>query len=117
MQRESHPARWAATGGEADHYFASLPWRLAHTFDTPNGRWVRLIPRGGTGTADDTLPPEIVNARATGCGRTSHPHLCRKNMLTERGVPEKTWHISSSVPGKTGRSCRLWIWLPLPSAE
>ena len=51
-------------GGEADHYFATIPWVMAYTFDTPRNRWVRLIPRGEeTGTADDPELPEIVNGR------------------------------------------------------
>ncbi|MCY4583528.1 MAG: hypothetical protein OXE50_12160 [Chloroflexi bacterium] len=51
-------------GGEADHYFATIPWRMAYTFDTPRNRWVRLIPRDDdAGTPDDTEPPEIVNGR------------------------------------------------------
>lgn len=51
-------------GGEADHYFASVPWRLAYTYDTAHSRWVRIIPRDDeTGTADEAEPPEIVNGR------------------------------------------------------
>ena len=51
-------------GGEADHYFATIPWRMAYTFDTPRNRWVRLIPRDDeSGTPDDGEPPGIVNGR------------------------------------------------------
>ena len=50
--------------GEADHYFASIPWRMAYSFDTPRNRWVRLTPGDdGTGTAGDRAAPEIVNGR------------------------------------------------------
>ena len=44
--------------GEADHYFTSIPWRMAYTYDTPRNRWVRLTPDSGVGE-----PPEIVNGR------------------------------------------------------
>ncbi len=51
-------------GGETDHYFATIPWVMAYTFDTPRSRWVRLIPRDDeTGAADGEEPPEIVNGR------------------------------------------------------
>ena len=48
-------------GGEADHYFASIPWRTAYTYDTPHSRWVRITPRNGRSDAPAT--PEIVNGR------------------------------------------------------
>ena len=46
-------------GGEADAYFASIPWRIAYAFDTLHNRWVRLTPQNGR---DDVSGlPEIVN--------------------------------------------------------
>lgn len=51
-------------GGEADRYFASIPWRMAYTFDTPRNRWVRLTPGGDeAGTAGHAAAPPIVNGR------------------------------------------------------
>ena len=70
---------------------------------------------GGTGTADYTLPPEIVNGKGYWVWSERAIHTCDVRICSPSGAyPEKTWYISSSVPGKTGRSCRLWIWLPLP---
>lgn len=51
-------------GGEADRYFASIPWRMAYAYDTARNRWVRFIPRDDeAGRTDDAEPPEIVNGR------------------------------------------------------
>lgn len=48
-------------GGEADHYFASIPWRIAYVYDTPRNRWVRFTPQNGGGDASGA--PEIVNGK------------------------------------------------------
>ena len=58
------PGPRGGRGGEADYYFASIPWRMAYSFDTPRNRWVRLTPRDGeAGTAGGSAAPEIVNGR------------------------------------------------------
>ena len=57
-QGEPPGPRGGRGGGEADHYFASIPWRMAYSFDTPRNRWVRFVPNSGSGD-----PPEIVNGR------------------------------------------------------
>ena len=52
--------------GEPPGPEASVPWRMAYTYDTPNNRWVRLTPNGdGTSAANgnDSEPPEIVNGK------------------------------------------------------
>lgn len=48
-------------GGEADAYFASIPWRIAYAFDTPHNRWMRFTPQNGRDHVSGL--PEIVNGR------------------------------------------------------
>ena len=50
-------------GGEADHYFAAIPWRMAYAYDTQGSHWVRLVPNADAGAAGRGEPAEIVNGK------------------------------------------------------
>ena len=50
-------------GGEADHYFAAIPWRMAYAYDTEGSRWERLVPNADGGAAGRGELAEIVNGK------------------------------------------------------
>ena len=70
----SPPGPDGGGNGEADAYLASVPWRIAYTYDTQYSRWQRFTPEDDKkadddddGTEDDDEedgePPEIVNGK------------------------------------------------------
>ncbi len=73
--------------GEADHYFGSIPWRIAYAYDTVHSLWVRSIPSA------DRAAPEGTSTDARGF------RLVDGEVVTQEVLNGKGYWVWSAEPG------------------
>ncbi len=73
--------------GEADHYFGSIPWRIAYGYDTARSLWVRSVPGA------DRAAPEGTSADERGF------RVVEGEVVTQEIMNGKGYWVWSAEPG------------------